>query len=121
MTITHSIKLLSLVIPISILGGAGFDPQDPQDNDSQEALDQQTDLRVATATIANMLPADGCSYPVSIGRRDFAPDAASAASVSELVPGGGTITARISYRLTGNIGHVECGFGTSRELPEISF
>jgi len=27
----------------------------------------------------------------------------------------------IDYRLTGNTGQVECGFGTSRTLPEISF
>jgi hypothetical protein len=76
--------------------------------------------RTATATIANMLPVDGCSYPVTVDGVDYAPDEASRDDIRDLVPAGGTITAQIQYRLTGETGLVECGFGTTRELPEIS-
>jgi hypothetical protein len=41
--------------------------------------------------------------------------------VHDLVPAGQTITARISYRLTGGTGIVRCGFGRTVELPEIAF
>lgn len=115
MTITHSLKLLSLAIPLTIVG-AGVDQQESVAQQSA-ARDQ---VRVAIATIANMLPVDGCSYPVTIGNRDFAPDAATTEVMKDLVPAGGTITAEISYTLTHAIGEVQCGFGTTKQLPEIS-
>lgn len=68
-----------------------------------------------------MLPVDGCSYPVTIDRVDYAPDPASVAAIRDLVPGGGDLRVLIDYRLTGRTGQVECGFGASRTLPEISF
>jgi hypothetical protein len=76
---------------------------------------------VATATIANMLPVDGCSYPVTIGDVDYAPDPESLSAIRDRVPGGGTLTVRINYRQTGATGQVQCGFGGTRDLPEISF
>ena len=76
--------------------------------------------RTATATIANLLPVDGCSYPVTIDGVEYAPAEASVDQLADLVPAGGTITAQIQYRLTGETGLVACGFGTSRELPEIA-
>lgn len=75
----------------------------------------------ATATISNMLPVDGCSYPVSLGGIDYAPDAASLAAVRDLVPAGGTLRVVIAYRITGGTAQVECGFGTSQDLPRIAF
>ena len=121
MTLTYSRKLLPFMIPLSLFGSAAVAQQatDPQASSSQDTAKQRE--RVANATISNMLPVDGCSYPVSIGGREFAPDAASQDAIDELVPAGGTMDARISYHLTGATGHVECGFGTSMELPEISF
>jgi hypothetical protein len=76
---------------------------------------------VAVATITNQLPVDGCSYPVTIHGVDYAPDAASIAAISDRVIAGGSLRVLIKYRLTDNTGQVECGFGTSRTLPEISF
>jgi hypothetical protein len=76
---------------------------------------------IAVATITNQLPVDGCSYPVTIKGVDYAPDAASIAAISDRVIAGGSLRVLIDYRLTGNTGQVECGFGTSRTLPEISF
>ena len=89
----------------------------------QDAAPEQdsTAARSAVATIANMLPVDGCSYPVTINGVDYAPDARSLAAIQDLVPAGGTITVRIRYRLTGRTAEVECGFGASQDLPEISF
>ena len=119
MSTTYTTKLLSLLIPMSLLGAAPSDaqPTDPQNSASQDAAPRQ----VAIATITNGLPVDGCSYPVTIGDTDYAPDSASLDDIQDLVPAGGSIRAVIRYRLTGRVGIVECGFGTSRELPEISF
>lgn len=68
-----------------------------------------------------MLPVDGCSYPVTMRGVSYAPDAASLEAVRELVPAGGSIRVVITYTLTGNTASVECGFGSTRFLPEISF
>lgn len=76
---------------------------------------------IAVATITNQLPVDGCSYPVTIQGVDYAPDAASIAAISDRVPAGGSLRVQIDYQLTGDTGQVECGFGTSATLPEISF
>lgn len=87
----------------------------------QTAEDQAATSSVkATATIANLLPADGCSYPVTIDGTDYAPNDGSSDQVHDLVPPGETITARISYRLTGGTATVTCGFGRTLELPEIA-
>jgi hypothetical protein len=120
MLFKHSRKLLSLIIPIgiSVAGvAASADSRaaaQGQDQDSAIAT-------VAIATIANMLPADGCSYPVTIGDREYAPDPESLAAIRARVPGGGTLTVRVNYQETGGTGQVQCGFGTTRDLPEISF
>lgn len=120
MTIKLSHVMLSLMIPAGI-SIAGVEPQGTA-NQQQSTEDQaSTDRAVATATIANMLPVDGCSYPVTINGTDYAPDDESRAAIEELVPAGGTITVRISYRLTGGTGQVACGFGATRQLREISF
>ena len=115
MTITHSHKLLTLVVSMGVLVGACVDQQD------SSSVQESAVRTSAIATIANMLPVDGCSYPVTINGVDYAPDARSLDAIRDLVPAGGTIKVRINYRLTGRTGRVECGFGTSRELPEIAF
>lgn len=125
----HKPTWLSLVIPLGVLAATWAHPQAssaqvPQDPSVQQDTSREQGsaaVRPAVATIANMLPVDGCSYPVTINGVDYAPDARSLAAIQDLVPAGGTITVRIRYRLTGGTGQVECGFGTSRELPEISF
>jgi hypothetical protein len=67
-----------------------------------------------------LLPVDGCSFPVTIDGVDYAPNDASLEVIRDFVPAGSTVTARISYRLTGGTGQVECGFGTTLQVPEIS-
>ena len=100
---------------MAVFVGGWLDQQNP-------ALAQESATRTrAIATITNQLPVDGCSYPVTIRGVDYAPDAASIATISDRVPAGGSLRVLIDYRLTGNTGQVECGFGTSRTLPEISF
>jgi hypothetical protein len=109
MTISNSHNMLLMFLPINILLG------------EQSAQDQAaTDGAKATATIANLLPANGCSYPVTINGRDYAPNDGSLDVIHDLVPPGQAITARISYRLTGHTATVRCGFGRA-EVPEIAF
>ena len=109
-----------MVFPVSILVGAcaGNAMADQEQNTEDQVA---TDSAKATATIANLLPVDGCSYPVTINGTDYAPNDGSRDVVHDLVPAGQTITARISYRLTGDTGTVRCGFGSTVELPEIAF
>ncbi len=109
MTITHSLTWWVLVVPMSVLGACVHSPGNPPHEAS------------AIAVISNKLPVDGCSYPVTIDDVDYAPDARSLAALDDRVPAGGELRVRIEYRLTGRMGQVECGFGTSRQLPEITF
>jgi hypothetical protein len=126
---THARTCLSFVIPLGVLAATWLHPhistaQAQQDPSVQQEASPEQDsaaARRATATIANLLPVDGCSYPVTIDGVDYAPTASSASAIQDLVPAGGTLTVRIQYRLTGRTGQVECGFGTSQELPEIAF
>jgi hypothetical protein len=109
-----------MVFPVSILVGAcaGQAMADQEQSTEDQAA---TSSAKATATIANLLPADGCSYPVTINGTDYAPNDGSLDVVHDLVPAGQTVTARISYRLTGGTATVTCGFGRTVELPEIAF
>ena len=119
MTILHSRRSWSIVIPIAVFLGGFFDQQNS--SLAQESAHESATGTIAVATITNQLPVDGCSYPVTIHGVDYAPDAASIAAISDRVIAGGSLRVLIDYRLTGNTGQVECGFGTSRTLPEISF
>lgn len=101
--------------PLSLALGAWSDPQD------SAAMQESARDTGAIAVIENGLPVDGCSYPVTIQRVEYAPDAESAAAIQDLVPAGGESRVLIVYHLTGGTAAVQCGFGTSRELPEISF
>jgi hypothetical protein len=115
MAILPSRRTWSVVVPIAVFMGAFLDQQN-----SSLAQEPATGT-IAVATITNQLPVDGCSYPVTIGGIDYAPDAASITAISDRVTAGGSLRVLIDYRLTGNTGQVECGFGTSRTLPEVSF
>jgi hypothetical protein len=99
------------------LFGGCANSQDPQD--SSEPQEVASPIK-ATATIANMLPADGCSFPVTIDGVDYAPNDASLEVIRDFVPGGSTITAHVSYRLTGATGEIRCGFGSTLQAPMIS-
>jgi hypothetical protein len=112
MMITKLLKPLTLVVPLTI-AAAGIDQQ-------TSAQPSEANQKATVATIANMLPVDGCSYPVTIKNHEYAPDTQSVETFHDLVPAGGTLTAEVEYTLTGQIGVVECGFGATRQLPEIS-
>jgi hypothetical protein len=109
--------LSSLLVPTVVLLGGWANSQDPQDS---SATSEVTPSDVVIATIANQLPVDGCSFPVTIDGVTYAPNDASLEVIRDLVPGGSTITARVSYRLTGATGQIRCGFGTTLEAPLIS-
>jgi len=110
-------RLSSSLVPAVVLLGGCASSQDPQDSSAPQEI---TSSGKATATIANLLPVDGCSFPVTIDGADYAPNDASLEVIRDLVPAGRTIRARISYRLTGGTGQVECGFGTTLQVPKIS-
>ncbi len=107
MRINHSV--MSWVLMSVFVGACGGQQEGPGDRGT------------AIATISNGLPVDGCSFPVTIDNVEYAPDRQSIAAISDQVPAGGQLRVRIKYRLTGRKGRVECGFGTSRQLPEITF
>lgn len=108
--ITRSLTLLPLMIPLTLASASA---------DERAAAEQQAKPVVVTATITNMLAADGCSYPVTIDGVSYAPDAQSTDRMRDVVPFG-TVTAEVTYSLTGHVGIVQCGFGTTMEFPEIS-
>jgi hypothetical protein len=110
MMITHSMRGWALIVPMSVYLGACAHSQGNPPHGT-----------FAIAVISNKLPVDGCSYPVTIDDAEYAPDARSLAPIRDRVPAGGELRVRIEYRLTGRTGQVECGFGTSRRLPEITF
>jgi hypothetical protein len=110
-TITRSLRILPLLIPLTLAGARADNQQAP--------ADQQARPEVVLATITNMLAADGCSYPVTVDGVDYAPDARSTERMRQIVPFG-RWSAEISYSLTGNVGQVECGFGQTVQLPEIT-
>lgn len=114
MTITASNKLLSLMIPLGMVIAGCADPQ-------ASSLTQGTTTQSAVATISNMLPVDGCSYPVTIDGVDYAPDEESMIPLRDKVQPGQSITVAVNYDLTGENGTVECGFGNTWELPQIWF
>jgi hypothetical protein len=108
-----------MAFPVSILVGACTGQA--MADQAQSAEDQvATTSEKAIATIANLLPADGCSYPVTINGTDYAPNDGSLEAIHDHVPPGETITARVSYRLTGGTATVVCGFDRTVELPEIA-
>jgi hypothetical protein len=72
----------------------------------------------ATATIENHLAVDGCSYPITIAGVEYAPDRASLDAVIEHVSTSGEVMVEVEYRVTGNVGHVNCELGAV-ERPEI--
>ena len=111
MTIQRFLPKWALLAPISFALGNLGGGADAHAQASGQAI----------ATISNGLPVDGCSYPVTINGVQYAPDPESIAAIDDQVPAGGELRVRIRYHLTGETGVVECGFGTSRELPEISF
>jgi hypothetical protein len=75
----------------------------------------------ADASIRYTLPADGCSWTVVVGGVEYAPDPDSLTLVRAFAHDAyGEVPASIDYQPTGGTRRVECGWGTSRELPEIS-
>jgi hypothetical protein len=114
MRITRLLTFWVFLVPMSVFLSACVKQDSPRVRESPRGTS-------AIAIITNKLPVDGCSYPVTINDVDYAPDAASLVAIRDRVPAGGELRARINYRLTGLTGRVECGFGTSRELPEIAF
>ena len=124
MTLPYIRILSSLLVPTVVLLGGWAQSPDPQDSpaSSEDAAASREvyPSAKATATIANQLPVDGCSFPVTIDGVDYAPNDASLEGIRDIVRAGSMITARISYHLTGNTGEVQCGFGTDRQVPEIS-
>lgn len=84
------------------------------------ALSPTNDVLSATATIENGLPYDGCSFPITIDKTEYAPSAASRALVRSIAEKKiGSTKVSLTYRLLGSMGSVECGWGSTQTLPEI--
>lgn len=87
--------------------------------DEGEPADNAPLVQTTNAIIVDTLPVDGCSYRVLVADIEYAPDVSSRAMVADFVEGIGETPARIAYQLTGDTTEVECGWGSSVELPEI--
>lgn len=75
-------------------------------------------LTRATALIEDFLPVDGCSYPITIGDVEYAPDEASLPAIRTKLGSRSSVVSEVDYRLTGRVGRVTCG-GTLVDRPEI--
>jgi hypothetical protein len=106
--------LLSFAITVMACGS--FEPisqgDDPEPLSADPYLEAEADLE-------NGLAYDGCTWLVTIAGLDTAPSVGSRAVIEAYTTNIGTTKARIRYRLTGSAGSVECGWNTSRTLPEI--
>lgn len=84
------------------------------------ALTAVTDVLSASASVENGLPYDGCSYPITIDKTEYAPSASSRALVQAIASRKiGQTKVTLTYRLSGATGEVECGWGSTQTLPEI--
>ena len=81
---------------------------------------RQPDTLSAVGTVGNGLLRDGCSYPITIGARTYAASASTRALVESVASKrSGETKVNITYRETGLMGSVECGWGTKQQWPEI--
>jgi hypothetical protein len=75
---------------------------------------------VEVATLHNDLPVDGCTWLVTLASGDHAPDAASVERIRAFTRDAfGATPARVTYRLPGTQGTVECGWGNHPTFPTI--
>lgn len=84
------------------------------------ALTPINDVLSAAASIENGLAYDGCSYPISVGMTTYAPSASSKALVESIASKKfGETKVQMTYRVTGAMASVECGWGSTTQYPEI--
>lgn len=84
------------------------------------ALTVIDDVLTDVGSIENGLAYDGCSYPITIGMTTYAPSAGSKALVESIASKKfGDTKVRLTFRLPGTMAAVECGWGSTQELPEI--
>jgi hypothetical protein len=84
------------------------------------AITAINDVLSDVGSIENGLAYDGCSYPITIGMTTYAPSAASKALVESIASKKyGDTNVRLTFRLPGTMATVECGWGSTQELPEI--
>jgi hypothetical protein len=96
--------------------GSTMEPSTPLDQAESLGAGQFTE---AVAELENGLAYDGCTWLVTVGEAEYAPSAAARAKIDAHTSDIGRTAARIRYRLTGAQGTVECGWNTSKTLPEI--
>lgn len=81
---------------------------------------QSGDALTATAIVENGLPYDGCSYPITIADKTFAPSPASVGLVEGAIATKvGKRSVTLTYRITGSMGTVPCGWNSKQTFPEI--
>jgi hypothetical protein len=109
--------LLSLSFIVAGAACGGF-PEPASQLEGSENLSSRQWLE-AEADLENGLAYDGCTWLVTVAGVEYAPTARSRAVIEAHTVNIGTTTALIRYRLTGATGTVECGWNTTKSLPEI--
>lgn len=110
-----------IVVALTACGGpVGYTPLKGESNLSPIKVLPATPTSLSgTASIENGLPYDGCSYPITIGELTYAASPATKSLVESVIKRIGTTRASITYRRTGGMTTVECGWGSTQTLPEI--
>lgn len=110
-----------LVVAFTACGGpVGYAPLKGETNLSAIKVLPATPAPLSgVALIENGLAYDGCSYPIAIGELTYAASPATKALVASVIKKIGTTRASITYRRTGGMTTVDCGWGSTQTLPEI--
>ncbi len=74
----------------------------------------------ATAEVENGLPYDGCQWAIHIDGQMYGPDASGTQRLSALSFVAGRTAVDITYRTTGAATTIECGWGQTKRVDEIS-
>lgn len=116
-------RSLSSVVVLVVVSACGFTPLGGETTllpVVKRPVDTQKPTLSAVGTVANGLLRDGCSYPITIGTSTYAASAATRALVESVASKrSGETKVNITYRVTGLVGSVECGWGTTQQWPEI--
>jgi hypothetical protein len=103
-----------------VISACGFTPLGGEITLLPVAVAKQPDRLTSVGTVGNGLLRDGCSYPITIGSSTYAASASTRALVESVASKrSGETKVSITYRVTGQVASVECGFGTKQQWPEI--
>jgi hypothetical protein len=119
-----AMRVLSL-LAVVVVSSCGFEPFEGETTalpvkvlQAPSACPATGCPRTSSAFVENDLPADGCSFPITIDQQQYAPSAPTAARVEAIAKVGRT-DVTLNWRATGAMATVTCGWNSTMTLPEI--